>query len=165
VVSSTPIFRLFALSLRQCGSAVHVAPLPFHFNSFVSPLHPLFPGRCCHPRITTHRYPNRQGCPKKWSASAQLYNHCSGLLYCTRSSRTDNVACLSCLCAILQSGTGSRPSFPFSNRGTRRMNPQPFVDQRPQIVGYPVSSTASRKSLSRLSSAENGSLLAVRTSR
>jgi hypothetical protein len=114
VVSSTPSFPFLALrlSLCQCGSTVHVAPLSFHFNSLVSPLHPLSPGRCRHPCITKHSYPSKQGCPKKWSASAQMYNHCCSLLYCIRStnSRTDNVACL---CAILQSGTDSRLSLPW----------------------------------------------------
>jgi hypothetical protein len=38
-------------------------------------LHPLFPGRCCHLRIITHNYPSKQGCPKNWLASIQLYNH------------------------------------------------------------------------------------------
>jgi hypothetical protein len=41
---------------------------------------------------------------------------------------------VACLRAILQSGTGSRSSLPFSNRGTRRMNPQLLVDQRSYTV-------------------------------
>jgi hypothetical protein len=78
-----PRLFLLALSLCQCQSAVHVAPLSFHFNSEspVSPLHPLSLGLCCHPRITKHSYLSKQGCPTKWSASAQLYKHCSSVLY------------------------------------------------------------------------------------
>jgi hypothetical protein len=93
---------------------------------------PLSPGRCCHPRITRHSYPSQQGCPSKWFASVQLYNHCSSgpaSVYRTRltGSCTGNVACL---CAILQFG--------------------------PQGVLSHIFSTASRKPLSRLSSPGNG---------
>ena len=42
VVLSAPILSFLAPSLHQCGSAVHVTPLSFHFNSLVSPLLPLF---------------------------------------------------------------------------------------------------------------------------
>src|SRR6267154_1231681 len=62
VVSSTPIFPLLALSLRQRGSAVRVAFQHSRF-SFASSS-PLSPWRCCHPRITKHSYPNKLRLPK-----------------------------------------------------------------------------------------------------
>jgi hypothetical protein len=135
VVSSTPIFP-FSLSLSVNVNPLSTLPPCRSISTLPFLLCTLSPGVCCHPRITKHSYLSKQGCPTKWSASEALPNCTNTAPACSTdlgpqalASRTDNVT-VACLCAILQSGTNSRSSLPFSNRGTRRMNPQPLVDQR-----------------------------------
>lgn len=70
VVSSTPI--LISLYVNPLSTFPLIVPFQFSRFSFASS--PLDDAA-----ILASPYPNKQGRPPKWSASTQLYNHCSSL--------------------------------------------------------------------------------------